>query len=281
MDSGSPTSSKEKLQSWLRYYEDLGIRAFYRDRARQQVSMEAGQSMTKQKERGAGGVVAVAGGLDAPTHTGTPKLQLTGRGPSLFEVAERVEGDSLERICGDLAGCTRCKLHHRRTNIVFGVGNPRAELVFVGEGPGHDEDVQGVPFVGRAGQLLNQMIQAMGLSRDQVYIANVVKCRPPDNRTPEKDEIATCLPFLFRQLTEINPKVVVCLGSVAAQALLNTNKGISHFRGQWFDFRGAKLMATYHPAYLLRNPHAKPEVWADLKKVMALLGLTPPRGKRT
>jgi len=243
--------------------------------------MEAGQSMTKQKERGAGGVVAVAGGLDAPTHTGTPKLQLTGRGPSLFEVAERVEGDSLERICGDLAGCTRCKLHHRRTNIVFGVGNPHAELVFVGEGPGHDEDVQGVPFVGRAGQLLNQMIQAMGLSRDQVYIANVVKCRPPENRTPEKDEIATCLPFLFRQLTEINPKVVVCLGSVAAQALLNTNKGISHFRGQWFDFRGAKLMATYHPAYLLRNPHAKPEVWADLKKVMALLGLTPPRGKRT
>jgi DNA polymerase len=280
MDSGSPTSSKEKLQSWLHYYEDLGIRAFYRDRAPQQVPMEAGPSMTKRKEREAGGVVAVAGGPDAPTHTATPKLQLTGRGPSLFEVAERVEGDSLERICGDLAGCTRCKLHQRRTNIVFGVGNPHAELVFVGEGPGHDEDVQGLPFVGRAGQLLNQMIQAMGLSRDQVYIANVVKCRPPENRTPEKDEIATCLPFLFRQLTEINPKVVVCLGSVASQALLNTNKSISHFRGQWFDFRGAKLMATYHPAYLLRNPHAKPEVWADLKKVMALLGLTPPRGKR-
>jgi uracil-DNA glycosylase len=280
MDSGSPTSSKEKLQSWLHYYEDLGIRAFYRDRVPQQVSMEAGPSMTKQKEREAGGVVVVAGGPDTPTHTATPKLQLTGRGPSLFEVAERVAGDSLERICGDLAGCTRCKLHRRRTNIVFGVGNPHAELVFVGEGPGHDEDVQGVPFVGRAGQLLNQMIQAMGLSRDQVYIANVVKCRPPDNRTPEKDEIATCLPFLFRQLTEINPKVVVCLGSVASQALLNTNKSISHFRGQWFDFRGAKLMATYHPAYLLRNPHAKPEVWADLKKVMALLGLTPPRGKR-
>ncbi len=280
MDSGSPTSSKEKLQSWLRYYEDLGIRAFYRDRAPQQPSMEAGPSMTKQKDREAVGVAAVASGPDAPTHTAAPKLQLAGRGPSLFEVAERVEGDSLERICGDLAGCTRCKLHHRRTNIVFGVGNTHAELVFVGEGPGHDEDLQGVPFVGRAGQLLNQMIQAMGLSRDQVYIANVVKCRPPENRTPEKDEIATCLPFLFRQLTEINPKVVVCLGSVASQALLNTNKSISHFRGQWFDFRGAKLMATYHPAYLLRNPHAKPEVWADLKKVMALLGLTPPRGKR-
>src|SRR5579872_1286618 len=279
MDSGSPTSSKEKLQSWLRYYEDLGIRAFYRDRAPQQVSMEAGPSMTKQKGREAGGVVAVAGGPDAPAHT-APKLQLTGRGPSLFEVAERVKGDSLERICGDLAGCTRCKLHQRRTKIVFGVGNPHAELVFVGEGPGHDEDVQGVPFVGRLGQLLNQMIEAMGLSRDDVYIANVVKCRPPENRTPERDEVATCLPFLLRQLESIHPKVIVSLGSVAAQALLNTNKSISHFRGQWFDFRGAKLMATYHPAYLLRNPPAKPEVWADLKKVMALLGLTPPRGKR-
>lgn len=277
MDSGSPTSSKEKLQSWLHYYEDLGIRAFYRDRAPQQLPAETGQSMSKQKEREAGGVVAVAGG---PSAQAPAKVQLTGRGPSLFEVAERVEGDSLERICGDLAGCTRCKLHQRRTNIVFGVGNPNAELVFVGEGPGHDEDIQGVPFVGRAGQLLNQMIQAMGLSRDQVYIANVVKCRPPENRTPEKDEIATCMPFLFRQLTEINPKVIVCLGSVAAQALLNTNKSISHFRGQWHDFRGSKLMATYHPAYLLRNPHAKPEVWADLKKVMALLGLTPPKGKR-
>jgi DNA polymerase len=209
-----------------------------------------------------------------------PKLQLMGRGPSLFEAAERIEGDSLELICGELAGCTRCKLHQRRTNIVFGVGNPRAELMFVGEGPGHDEDVKGIPFVGRAGQLLTQMITAMGLSRDDVYIANVVKCRPPENRTPEKDEVATCLPFLFRQLANINPKVVVCLGSVAAQALLNTNKSISHFRGQWFDFRGSKLMATYHPAYLLRNPHAKPEVWADLKKVMALLGLTPPKGKR-
>jgi DNA polymerase len=217
----------------------------------------------------------------AQSRAAAPKLHLTGRAPSLFEMAERVEGDSLERICGELAGCTRCKLHHRRTNIVFGVGNPHAELVFVGEGPGHDEDVQGIPFVGRAGQLLTQMITAMGLRREDVYIANVVKCRPPENRTPEKDEIATCLPFLFRQLANINPKVIVCLGSVAAQALMNTNKSISHFRGQWFDFRGAKLMSTYHPAYLLRNPHAKPEVWTDLKKVMALLGLTAPKAKRS
>lgn len=216
----------------------------------------------------------------AQAQAAVPKLHLVARGPSLFEAAERVEGDSLEIICGELAGCTRCKLHRRRTNIVFGVGNPHAELAFVGEGPGHDEDVQGIPFVGRAGQLLTQMITAMGIKREEVYIANVVKCRPPENRTPEKDEIATCMPFLMRQLANISPKVIVSLGSVAAQALLNTNKSISHFRGQWFDFRGAKLMPTYHPAYLLRNPHAKPEVWADLKKVMAYLGLTPPKGKR-
>jgi uracil-DNA glycosylase family 4 len=278
MDSGLFTSNRGKLQSWLRYYEDLGIRAFYRDRPPRQASMD--ETVTGIQEEETAEVATAKAAPPAQSRAAVPKLHLMGRGPSLFEAAERVEGDSLERICGELAGCTRCKLHRRRTNIVFGVGNPHADLVFVGEGPGHDEDLQGIPFVGRAGQLLTQMINAMGLSRDDVYIANVVKCRPPENRTPEKDEIATCLPFLFRQLTNINPKVIVCLGSVAAQALLNTNKAISHFRGQWLDFRGAKLMATYHPAYLLRNPHAKPEVWADLKKVMAFLGLTPPKGKR-
>ena len=129
------------------------------------------------------------------------------------------------------------------------------------------------------GKLLTQMIEAMGLRREDVYIANVVKCRPPENRAPEKDEVATCMPFLFRQLAAIEPKVIVCLGSVATQALLDTHKSISHFRGQWLDFRGSRLMPTYHPAYLLRNPHAKPDVWADLKKVMAYLGLKPPRRK--
>ena len=278
MHSGLP-SDREKLQSWLRYYDDLGIRSFYRDRAPSQTLMTETVAGMPEKERVE--VSTPKGAPPAQSRAASSKLNLAGRAPSLFEVAERIEGDSLERICGELAGCTRCKLHQRRTKIVFGVGNPHAELVFVGEGPGHDEDVQGIPFVGRAGQLLTQMIHAMGLRRDDVYIANVVKCRPPENRTPEKDEIATCLPFLFRQLTNINPKVIVCLGSVASQALLNTNKSISHFRGQWFDFRGAKLMATYHPAYLLRNPHAKPEVWADLKKVMALLGLTAPKVKRS
>ena len=278
MDSGSSSSRKEKLQSWLRYYEDLGIQGFYRDRAPRQASKA--ETVAKMHQKETANVPTAIAAPPAQVRGAVPKLQLAGRSPSLFEMADRVEGDSLERVCSELAGCTRCKLHRRRTNIVFGVGNPHADLVFVGEGPGHDEDVQGIPFVGRAGQLLTQMINAMGLSRDDVYIANVVKCRPPENRTPEKDEIATCLPFLLRQLTNINPKVIVCLGSVAAQALLNTNKAISHFRGQWLDFRGAKLMATYHPAYLLRNPHAKPEVWADLKKVMAFLGLTPPKAKR-
>jgi len=201
-----------------------------------------------------------------------PIIQVS-TGVSLFE--QRIENDSLERIREDIGDCTRCKLHKSRTNIVFGVGNSKAELVFVGEGPGHDEDVQGEPFVGRAGKLLTQMIEAMGLRRPDVYICNVVKCRPPENRLPERDEINTCSPFLLRQLAVIQPKVICCLGACAAQTLLGTNQGISRFRGEWFDYRGAKLMATYHPAYLLRNPNAKGEVWRDLRKVMSALGLQP------
>jgi len=198
---------------------------------------------------------------------------------SLFE--ERIENDSLDRIREDITpACTRCKLHKARKQIVFGVGNPKAQLVFVGEGPGRDEDEQGEPFVGRAGKLLTDMIAAMGLQRKDVYICNVVKCRPPENRLPEKDEIAACSPFLMRQLAVINPTVICCLGACSAQTLLNTNQGISRFRGEWFDYRGAKLIATYHPAYLLRNPAAKAEVWKDLQKVMAILGLQPPKKNR-
>jgi uracil-DNA glycosylase len=197
-------------------------------------------------------------------------------GPSLFD--ERIENDSLERILKDIGPeCTRCKLHKARKQVVFGVGNPKAELVFVGEGPGRDEDEHGEPFVGRAGKLLTQMIEAMGLRREDVYICNVVKCRPPENRLPEKDEITTCSPYLLRQLAAISPKVICCLGSCSAQTLLRTNQGITRFRGQWFDFQGAQLIATYHPAYLLRNPEAKGEVWKDLQKVMAVLGLKPKR----
>ena len=194
---------------------------------------------------------------------------------SLLDVLDRVEGDTLDRTREDLGDCTRCRLHKERNKIVFGAGNPRAELVFVGEGPGHDEDIQGLPFVGRAGKLLTQMIEAMGLKREDVYICNVVKCRPPENRKPEEDEVATCSPYLFRQLDTIAPKAIVCLGATAAQALLKTTDSISRFRGNWFDYRNTKLMATYHPAYLLRNPAAKSDVWKDLQKVMAHLGLQP------
>jgi DNA polymerase len=284
MDSPRSRPATEKLESWLRYYQDLGIRSFYRDRAPSQRSpagaAPAAEPGTPEennlKQPAKRPMAAAPGGERRPGMAAASEVQAVAQAPSLFEAAERIVGDTLEQISTDLGDCTRCKLHRHRNKIVFGTGNPRAELMFVGEGPGHDEDVQGLPFVGRAGQLLTQMIEAMGLRRSDVYIANVVKCRPPENRTPEKDEVSTCMPFLLRQLGAINPKAVVCLGSVAAQALLNTNKSISRFRGEWFDFRGARLMATYHPAYLLRNPHAKPEVWTDLKKVMAYLGLKPP-----
>lgn len=184
--------------------------------------------------------------------------------------------DSLEKIARDLKGCVRCRLHKERNHIVVGDGSPKAKLVFVGEGPGAQEDLKGLPFVGRAGQLLDKMIGAIGLSRSDVYICNVVKCRPPGNRNPEPDEIEKCSPFLFRQLDHLQPKVVVALGKFAAQTLLQTDERISKLRGNFFDYRGTKLIPTYHPAFLLRNPSAKKEVWTDLKKVAKELGLKIP-----
>jgi DNA polymerase len=197
----------------------------------------------------------------------------------LFQADDKVKDDTLLKVREDLGECTRCKLHKTRNQIVFGDGSSKARLVFVGEGPGADEDEQGLPFVGRAGKLLTQMIEAMGLQRKDVYICNVVKCRPPGNRAPEPDEVTPCSPFLLRQIDVMNPKVIVCLGAVAAKTLLNTTRGISQFRGQWLEWRGYKLMATYHPAFLLRNPPAKSEVWKDLQMVMAELGLVLPRKK--
>jgi DNA polymerase len=196
---------------------------------------------------------------------------------------------ALKLIREDLGDCTRCKLHKQgRKQIVFGVGNPHADLMFVGEGPGADEDAQGEPFVGRAGQLLNNMIKAMGLRREEVYIANVVKCRPPGNRTPERDECDTCSPFLMRQIAVIKPKVIVALGAVSAKNLLAINAPMSELRGRFYDFmpagarsgdpswEGAKLAVTYHPAFLLRDPRQKGEAWKDLQMVMKYLGLKPP-----
>ncbi len=194
---------------------------------------------------------------------------------------------ALKIIREDLGDCTRCVLHKQgRKQIVFGVGNPKAELMFVGEGPGADEDQQGEPFVGRAGQLLNNMIKAMGITREQVYIANIVKCRPPGNRTPEREECDTCSPFLMRQIAVIKPRVVVALGAVAAKTLLAMNASMMQLRGRFYDFKptgagdpdwdGCKLAVTYHPAFLLRDPRQKGEAWKDLQMVMRELGLKAP-----
>ena len=183
----------------------------------------------------------------------------------------------LRAIREDLGDCTRCRLHKQgRKQIVFGVGNPRAQLMFIGEAPGADEDEQGEPFVGRAGQLLNNMIKAMGLQREDVYIANIIKCRPPGNRTPERDECETCSPFLMRQIAAIKPAVIVALGAVAAKTLLAINAPIGELRGHWYDFRSTKLAVTYHPAFLLRDPRQKKEAWKDLQMVMRELGLKTP-----
>jgi uracil-DNA glycosylase len=180
--------------------------------------------------------------------------------------------EALAAVRADIGDCTRCKLHGLgRRQIVFGVGNPKADLMFVGEAPGHDEDVQGIPFVGRAGQLLTKIIEAIGLRREEVYIANVIKCRPPQNRNPEPDEVETCEPFLFQQIDIVRPKVIVALGTFAARALLRTLDPISRLRGRAYDYRGAKLIPTFHPAYLLRNPGSKREVWEDMKMVRRLL----------
>src|ERR1700730_4864099 len=280
MDSHLLETSREKLAAWLRYYDDLNLGEFFIDRrtmGKRSVEPPVVRSQpTAPAAAPRATPVATASAIRNAPHAVLPVVQAA----SLFEAIDRVEGDTLELIRENLGECTRCRLHKQRNKIVFGAGNPRAELVFVGEGPGHDEDMQGLPFVGRAGKLLTQMIEAMGLRREDVYIANVVKCRPPENRAPEKDEVATCMPYLFRQLDVIAPKAIVCLGAVAAQALLKTKDSISRFRGTWFDYRNTKLMATYHPAYLLRNPAAKSEVWKDLQKVMAHLGLQPKRASR-
>ena len=172
------------------------------------------------------------------------------------------------------APCMRCRLAKTRTQVVFGTGNPNADLMFVGEAPGHDEDVKGEPFVGRAGQLLTDIIKAMKMTRDDVYIANVIKCRPPENRNPEPDELEACKPYIRKQLEFIQPRVIVTLGRFALQSLTGKGYAISAVRGQWLETDGIKVMPTYHPAYLLRTPSAKKDVWADMKKVMAELGIT-------
>ncbi len=251
-------ATKKQLASRVNYYREMGIHDFYRRSAPEAtqvaysepgLSNEPAPAMTAAKEK------------------------------SLAESPLPVIKDkpaALKLIREDIGDCTRCRLHKGRTNLVFGVGNVNADLMFIGEGPGADEDAQGEPFVGRAGRLLNNMISAMGLKREDVYIANVVKCRPPGNRTPEKDECDICSPFLLRQIDVIKPKVIVALGAVAAKNLLAMNDSMANLRGRWYDFRDSKLLVTYHPAYLLRDPRQKKEAWKDLQMVMKYLGLTPP-----
>lgn len=195
---------------------------------------------------------------------------LGGTVDDLFaDTAEAMQAQTLDQLRAAIGDCQRCKLCSGRTHVVFGVGNPHARLMFVGEGPGRDEDLQGEPFVGRAGQLLNDIItKGMGMKREDVYICNVVKCRPPENRNPEPDEVATCEPFLKKQIDLIRPKIIVGLGKFAVQSLLQSKVPITKLRGNWHSYHGIKLMPTFHPAYLLRNPADKKWVWEDIKKVI-------------
>ena len=257
MPSALDPRLRQALADRVRYYHDLGIYDFYRRPI--QVSGEGSAS------------VARAPSPAISESEGRQTLMQVRTEPSMTDPAS-----GLRLIREDIGDCTRCRLHKQgRKQIVFGVGNPRAELMFIGEAPGADEDEQGEPFVGRAGQLLNNMIKAMGLRREDIYIANIIKCRPPGNRTPERDECETCSPFLMRQIEVIGPKAIVALGAVAAKTLLAINAPMSELRGQWYDFRGTKLAVTYHPAYLLRDPRQKKEAWKDLQMVMKELGLKP------
>jgi uracil-DNA glycosylase len=232
---------KRALHDRVRFYNDLGIYDFY------------AQPTTILKE------------AQMP-------VELAVSTPTSNDPAE-----ALRLIREDIGDCTRCKLHLQgRKQIVFGVGKSNAELMFIGEAPGADEDTKGEPFVGRAGQLLTNMIKAMGLQREDVYIANIIKCRPPGNRTPERDECDTCSPFLMRQIDAVKPKVIVALGAIAAKTLLAVSAPMSELRGHWFDFRSTKLAVTYHPAFLLRDPRQKKETWKDLQMVMKELRLPIP-----
>jgi DNA polymerase len=245
-------NTRQQLADHLEFFRELGVAGFRTDDAwgaRASAPKAGTTNATAPRDHMP---VSSEGPVDAPAGTNQSPV--------------------LAAIRDDIGDCIRCKLCSLgRKQIVFGVGNSDADLMFVGEAPGRDEDIQGIPFVGRAGQKLTQIIEAIGLTRDDVYIANVIKCRPPENRNPEPDEVEACEPFLFRQIDTIKPKVIVALGKFAAQSLLKTTDPISRLRGRVYDYRGAKLVPTFHPAFLLRNPSCRREVWEDMKKVRALL----------
>jgi len=268
-------ATREQIAARLRFYRELGIYDLYR----RETTLELPEPAAADSDDAC--IPNHSGDDLARRNSNAPLVDLAAP-PDAAERATRLEAAAVNRnlalsiIREDLGDCTRCVLHKQgRQQIVFGVGDPHAELMFIGEAPGADEDQQGEPFVGRAGQLLTNMIKAMGVSREQVYIANIIKCRPPGNRTPERDECETCSPFLMRQIDVVQPKAIVALGAVAARTLLQINQPMSEFRGKWFDFRGAQLAVTYHPAFLLRDPRQKKETWKDLQMVMKFLGLKP------
>ncbi len=296
------SATRDALAERLRFYRDLGLTDFYRRpvaEGARGLDSETGEGTSSDEVAPSFSQAAqaaserVGGRNSSPTQAGAPTSEIQpnffGEEPTIKprksisappQVAAAVPADeraaALVLIREELGDCTRCALHTGRHTIVFGVGNPAARLMFVGEGPGADEDAQGLPFVGRAGQLLNNMIAAMGLKREECYIANIVKCRPPGNRTPEPEEANTCSPFLFRQIDVVRPQVLVALGATAATYLLGARQPLAGLRGRVHAFRGMSLIVTYHPAFLLRDPRQKKEAWADLQIAMKELGLKAP-----
>ncbi len=297
-------ATREAIQARLRFYRELGIGEFYRrpvetawlaELAEPAEAIQSPQAALAAESRSRRGFATAPISDQLPAQPPAipdlipnfssafeesaiaPRKPFPAPPPQAEPVPPEQHFAALKLIREEIGDCTRCKLHTGRNKLVFGDGDPNARLFFVGEGPGADEDASGLPFVGRGGQLLNNMIQAMGLKREQVYIANVVKCRPPGNRTPEPDEAHTCSPFLFRQIDVVRPKVIVALGQTAVTYLTGEKRPLSAWRGSVHPLRGTKLIVTYHPAFLLRDPNQKKHAWADLQIAMRELGLEPPK----
>ena len=277
---------REALHARLRFYRELGIGEFYRREVDQSLwtRSESQTEATPQPEMppappaAPGSLFPQIGQINQETDI-APRKPFPAPPQQAEPVPPEQHFAALKLIRDEIGDCTRCELAKGRNKLVFGDGDPNAKLMFVGEGPGADEDASGLPFVGRGGQLLNNMIGAMGLNREQVYIANIVKCRPPNNRTPEPDEAHTCSPFLFRQIDVVRPQVIVALGQTAVTYLTGEKRPLSAWRGTVHPLRGTKLIVTYHPAFLLRDPNQKKHAWADLQIAMRELGLTPPARK--
>jgi DNA polymerase len=267
-----------ELRAWVDYFRDLGVHDFYRRGELAEIEAEPGGFTESSSGEADTSAAIVVSPVAAPPMKPISFNELAPMPAERVPPGERAA--VLEAIRAEIGDCTRCPLAYAgRKKIVFGDGPPTARLMFVGEGPGADEDAQGVPFVGKAGQLLNNMIVAMGLKREEVYIANIVKCRPPGNRVPEPVEANTCSQFLVRQIDVVRPEVIVALGATAATYLLGVKQSLSGLRGRWHTWRGAKLAVTYHPAFLLRDPRQKAEAWKDLQMVMGELGLKAPAEK--